>query len=162
RDLAEVRELLAYCRRHGRHLTFRAAGTSLSGQAVGDGVLVELGPFWKGVRVLDGGRLVGAQPGAVGGRLNRVLASVGRAIGPDPASIDAAMLGGIVSNNSSGMCCGVAQNSYQTLASLAFLLADGTFVDTARPDADALLARDRPDLHACVRALRDEVRASAA
>jgi D-lactate dehydrogenase len=162
RDLGEVRELLAYCRRNGRHLTFRAAGTSLSGQAVGDGILVELGPFWKGVRVLGGGRLVAAQPGVVGGQLNRILAPLGARIGPDPASIDAAMLGGIVSNNSSGMCCGVAQNSYHTLASLAFLLADGTFVDTARPDADARLAQERPDLHAGVRALRDEVRGSGA
>jgi D-lactate dehydrogenase len=162
RDLGEVRELFAYCRRHGRHLTFRAAGTSLSGQAVGDGILVELGPFWKAVRILDGGRRVSAEPGVVGGYLNRVLAPLGVRIGPDPASIDAAMIGGIVSNNSSGMCCGVVQNSYHTLESLAFLLADGTSVDTARADADTVLARERPDLHSAVLKLRDEVRADVA
>jgi D-lactate dehydrogenase len=159
RDLAEVRELLAYCRGHGRHVTFRTAGTSLSGQAVGDGILVELGPFWKAWRILDGGRRVSAQPGVVGGTLNKMLAPLGVRIGPDPASIDAAMMGGIVSNNSSGMCCGVVENSYHTLEALAFLLADGTYVDTARPDADRTLRRERPDLHAAVLKLRDDVRA---
>ncbi len=162
KDLAEVRDLFSYARRHGRHLTFRAAGTSLSGQAVTDDVLVELAPFWKAARVLDGGQRVWAQPAVVGGHLNRLLAPLGFRIGPDPASIDAAMIGGILANNSSGMCCGVAQNSYHTLDSLAVLLADGTFVHTARPDADDALARERPALHATLRALRDEVRADAA
>ena len=84
----------------------------------------------------------------VGGYLNRVLAPLGTRLGPDPASIDACMIGGIVANNSSGMCCGVAQNSYHTLDALHFMLADGTVVDTARPEADDDLRRARPDLHA--------------
>jgi D-lactate dehydrogenase len=159
KDLEEVRALLAYARGHGRRLTFRTAGTSLSGQAVTDDILVELAPFWRACRVLDGGRRVWSQPGVVGGYLNRLLAPLGYRIGPDPASIDAAMIGGIVANNSSGMCCGVVQNSYHTLDSAAFLLADGTLVDTSRPDADEALRRDRPDLHAALQHMRDEVRA---
>ncbi|HEX9204007.1 MAG TPA: FAD-binding oxidoreductase, partial [Vicinamibacteria bacterium] len=162
RSLSEVRALFAYARRHRRHLTFRAAGTSLSGQAVSDDLLVELGPHWRGVRVLDGGRRVWAQPGVIGGHVNRLLAPHAARIGPDPASIDACMIGGIVANNSSGMCCGVAQNSYHTLDALAVLLADGTLVDTARPDADGVLRHDRPDLHGALLALRDEVRAEPA
>jgi D-lactate dehydrogenase len=162
KSLAEVRALFAYAGRHRRHLTFRAAGTSLSGQAVSDDLLVELGPHWRGARVLDGGRRVWAQPGVVGGHLNRLLAPHGARIGPDPASIDACMIGGIVANNSSGMCCGVAQNSYHTLDAVAVLLADGTLVDTARPDADDLLRQERPALHGALLALRDEVRADAA
>jgi D-lactate dehydrogenase len=51
-------------------------------------------------------------------------------IGPDPASIDSCMIGGIVSNNSSGMCCGVTQNSYKTIASLRLIFTDGTVLDT--------------------------------
>jgi D-lactate dehydrogenase len=162
RDLDEVRKLLAYAAAHERHLTFRTAGTSLSGQAVTDDILVELGPFWKGVRVLDDGRRVWSQPGVVGGYVNRLLARHGYRLGPDPASIDACMLGGIVANNSSGMCCGVSQNAYHTLERMTFMLADGTVVDTGRPDADAALQAARPDLHAAVLALRDEVRADAA
>ena len=162
RDVAEVQALLAYARSHRRHLTFRAGGTSLSGQAVTDDILVELAPFWKGVRVLDGGARVWCQPGVVGGYVNRLLAPLGRRLGPDPASIDAAMIGGIVANNSSGMCCGVVQNSYHTLRSLVLVLADGTVVDTSRVDADLTLRRNRPDVHAGLARLRDAVRADAA
>jgi D-lactate dehydrogenase len=158
RGTGEVREVLAWARRRGRHLTFRAAGTSLSGQAVSDDILVEIGPHFRGARVLDDGKRIWAQPGVVGGHLNRLLAPHRTRIGPDPASIDAAMVGGILANNSSGMCCGVVQNSYHTLDSLSVLLADGTLVDTAEARADEALRRARPDLHAELLALRDEVR----
>ncbi|HUG52722.1 MAG TPA: FAD-binding and (Fe-S)-binding domain-containing protein, partial [Vicinamibacteria bacterium] len=161
RGMDEVRALLRYARAHRRHLTFRTAGTSLSGQAVTDDILVELAPCWRACRVMDEGARIWSQPGVVGGYLNRLLAPLGRRLGPDPASIDACMIGGIVANNSSGMCCGVAQNSYHTLDALHFMLADGTTVDTSRGDADEQLRRDRPDLHAALCALRDEVRADA-
>jgi D-lactate dehydrogenase len=124
---------------------------------VSDDVLVEIGPFFRAARVLDGGVRVWSQPGVVGAHLNRLLAEHRTRIGPDPASIDAAMIGGILANNSSGMCCGVAQNSYNTLDSLSVLLADGTVVDTALPEADEALRRARPDLHAELLALRAEV-----
>jgi D-lactate dehydrogenase len=157
-DLAEMKALLECARAHARSLTFRTAGTSLSGQAVTDSILVELGPHWKACRVLDEGRRVWFQPGVIGGYLNRLLAPHGYRIGPDPASIDAAMMGGILANNSSGMCCGTEQNAYRTLESMAFMLADGTLVDTSRPDADGALRRARPDLHEALAACRDEVR----
>ena len=162
KDLAEVRALLTYAAERGRRLTFRTAGTSLSGQAVTDDVLVELAPFWGASRILDRGARVWTQPGVVGGYLNSILAPLGYRLGPDPASIDAAMMGGILSNNSSGMCCGVVHNAYHTLDSIAFLLADGTLVDTSRPGADDRLRADRPDVHAELVRLRDEVRADAA
>jgi D-lactate dehydrogenase len=162
KDLDEVRALLAYARDHARRITFRAAGTSLSGQAVTDDILVELAPWWNRSRVLDGGSRVWTQPGVVGGYLNRLLAPLGYRLGPDPASIDAAMMGGILSNNASGMCCGVVHNSYHTLESIVFLLADGTLVDTSRPDPDERLRQDRPDVHEGLRRLRDETRADAA
>jgi D-lactate dehydrogenase len=159
KDVHEVQALLAWAHERRRALTFRTAGTSLSGQAVTDDILVELAPYWKGVRVLDGGRRVWTQPGVVGGYINRLLAPLGYRLGPDPASIDAAMMGGILSNNSSGMCCGVALNSYHTLEAITVVLADGTVVDTSRPEADHELRRARPDLHRGLLALRDEVRA---
>ena len=158
RSVGEVRELLAWAGRRRRHMTFRAAGTSLSGQAVSDDVLVEIGPFFRGARVLDDGVRVWTQPGVVGAHLNRLLAPHRTRLGPDPASIDAAMMGGIFANNSSGMCCGVVQNSYHTLDALSVVLADGTMVDTAEPEADEALRRARPDLHAELLALRDEIR----
>ncbi len=157
RDLEEVRSILAFARDNGRHLTFRGGGTSLSGQAISDDLLVELVPFFRGIEVLDGGRRVRVEPGVIGSHVNRVLAPYGFRLGPDPASIEAATIGGILANNSSGMCCGVAQNSYHTLDSIVFVLADGTVVDTAEPDADLVLARERPDVHAGLLALRSEI-----
>jgi D-lactate dehydrogenase len=161
RDVDEMRRLLAYARRARRRLTLRAAGTSLSGQAVTDDLLVELGSDWQAWRVLDGGQRVWAQPAVVGGHLNRVLAPMLRRIGPDPASIDAAMVGGILANNASGICCGVVENSYRTLDSLVVVLADGCVVDTGAPGADDEFRRLRPGLHEALLGARDEIRADA-
>jgi D-lactate dehydrogenase len=126
----EVAKMVALCARHHAPVTFRAAGTSLSGQAVTDSVLLLLGDKWRRIRVTDGGTLIHLQPGVVGAAANRQLASLGRKIGPDPASIDTAMIGGIAANNASGMCCGTAQNSYQTLHGMRVILADGATLDT--------------------------------
>jgi D-lactate dehydrogenase len=126
----EVRRILDCCDRFNAPVTFRAAGTSLSGQAVTDSVLLLLGDQWNGVRILDQGMRIALQPGVIGAEANRRLAAFARKIGPDPASIDSAKIGGMAANNSSGMCCGTADNSYQTLLTMRLILADGTLVDT--------------------------------
>src|SRR5690554_1509426 len=112
-------------------VTFRAAGTSLSGQAISDSVLIVLGDHWNHKEILDNGQRIRLQPGVIGAHANQALSHLQRKIGPDPASINAAKIGGIVANNSSGMCCGTAQNSYQTLAAMRLLLADGSLLDSA-------------------------------
>ncbi len=114
-------------------VTFRAAGTSLSGQAISDSVLVIAGNHWKKFHISDNGLKIKLQPGLTGERVNGLLAPYGRKIGPDPASINAAMIGGIAANNASGMCCGTAQNSYKTVDGLRIIFADGTLLDTADP-----------------------------
>ncbi|MEY3386812.1 MAG: hypothetical protein RIR53_1623 [Bacteroidota bacterium] len=159
RDLQELRTLLAWCHRHGRHCTFRTGGTSLSGQAVTDGIIVDLSRGWSDVQILDDGKRVRMQPGVTGARVNAQLHRYGRKLGPDPASLMAAMVGGIVANNASGMCCGTAQNSYHTLDSMAYVLADGTRIDTSSDQADEHLRESHPTLHTAIAALRDEVRA---
>src|SRR4051794_18391481 len=126
----EVRNLLVVCARVGAPVTFRAAGTSLSGQAITDSVLMLLGDGWRGCVIDARAGTVDLQPGVIGAAANAKLAPYGRKIGPDPASIDAAMIGGIAANNASGMCCGTAQNSYHTLAGLRVVLADGSVLDT--------------------------------
>ncbi len=114
-------------------MTFRAAGTSLSGQAISDSVLIVLGDRWNHKEILDNGRRIRLSRASSGAHANQALAHLTvRKIGPDPASINAAKIGGIVANNSSGMCCGTAQNSYHTLSAMRLLLADGSVVDSAR------------------------------
>ena len=132
-DEAEVALILQAADRFDIPVTFRAAGTSLSGQAVSDSVLVVAGEGWGRCDILDEGLRIRLQPGVIGGYANRILAPYGRKIGPDPASINAAMIGGIAANNASGMCCGTAQNSYRTVAGLRLVLQDGTLLDTADP-----------------------------
>ncbi len=126
----ELVHLLAACARYSCPVTFRAAGTSLSGQAITDSVLVLLGDNWRRCEIGADAMTITLQPGVIGAAANRRLASFGRKIGPDPASIDTAKIGGIAANNASGMCCGTAQNSYRTVAGMRVVLADGTVLDT--------------------------------
>jgi D-lactate dehydrogenase len=133
----EVQALLQVARAHCRPVTFRAAGTSLSGQAITDGVLALIGENFATCEISPDASTVRLGPGIVGGKVNDLLAPFGRKIGPDPASISACKIGGIAANNASGMCCGTAQNSYRTLAGLRVVLADGSLLDTEDPSSVA-------------------------
>lgn len=117
-------------------VTFRAAGTSLSGQAQSDSILIILTNNWRDHQILDLGLKIKLGPGVIGSDANKYLAPYGRKIGPDPASINTCKIAGIAANNASGMCCGVAQNSYHTLDTIRVVLHDGTVLDTS--DADSV------------------------
>ncbi len=142
----EVRRLFQFSRENKVPLTFRAGGTSLSGQAITDGILVDVGRFWRSANVEEGGQFLRVQPGLIGQQANNILKKYATKIGPDPASITAARLGGILSNNASGMCCGVSQNAYHTLHSMTFMLPSGTVIDTSASDANALFTASEPRL----------------
>lgn len=142
----EVAEMLRLARLHRVAVTFRAAGTSLSGQAVSDSVLAVLGDGFNRGEVLEGGERIRLGPGMIGAHANAMLAPYGRKIGPDPASINTAKIGGIAANNSSGMCCGTRDNSYHTMRSLRVLLLDGTALDTADPASVAAFRVSHADL----------------
>jgi D-lactate dehydrogenase len=131
KDEKEVSCILRESSRLGIPVTFRAAGTSLSGQAITDSLLVIAGNNWKKFQINRDGSVIRLQPGITGGYANALLFPYGRKIGPDPASINTAMIGGITANNASGMCCGTAQNSYQTIAGIRIILSDGTILDTS-------------------------------
>ncbi|MER7936224.1 FAD-binding and (Fe-S)-binding domain-containing protein [Streptomyces sp. NPDC094471] len=159
---AEVGALMAGARGAGLPVTLRSGGTSLAGQAGGDGILVDVRSHWRTATVLDDGLRIRLQPGLTVRQANARLARFGRRLGPDPASESACTIGGLVANNSSGMNCGTQDNAYRTMESLQFVLPSGTVVDTAAPDADAALRAREPELHAGLLRLRDRVRDSAA
>jgi D-lactate dehydrogenase len=129
----EITRILQTANRLGIPVTFRAAGTSLSGQAVTDSVLVLLAGAWKNYSLHGNGERITLEPGITGAEANAYLAPFGRKIGPDPASINSCMIGGIAANNASGMCCGTAQNSYKTVAGMKIVFADGAVLDTENP-----------------------------
>jgi len=153
----ELVRLLAVCARLGAPVTFRAAGTSLSGQAVTDSVLLLLGDNWRRCEIGEDGATITLQPGVIGASANRRLASYGRKIGPDPASIDTAKIGGIAANNASGMCCGTAENSYRTVVGMRIVLASGTVLDTRDADSRAAFMEQE---RALVRGLDELARAT--
>ncbi|MFJ9988899.1 MULTISPECIES: FAD-binding and (Fe-S)-binding domain-containing protein [Streptomyces] len=160
-DLDDVSAILSYAHGRGRSVVFRAAGTSLNGQAQGEDILVDVRRHWTGVEVLDGGARARILPGTTVMRANATLARYGRLLGPDPASAIACTLGGVVANNASGMTAGTTRNSYRTLASLTFVLPSGTVVDTADPAADEELAHAEPELCAGLMGLKEEIEADA-
>ncbi|MFS0734152.1 FAD-binding and (Fe-S)-binding domain-containing protein [Microbacterium sp. 1P10UB] len=156
-DAGEVAAILRAASATGSRVTFRSGGTSLSGQACTDGVLVDTRKAFRRIDVLDGGMRVRAQPGATVRQVNTRLARHGRRLGPDPASEAACTIGGVVANNSSGMACGTVENSYRTLESMVFVLPSGTTIDTADPDADRRLREEEPELSAGLERLRRRV-----
>jgi D-lactate dehydrogenase len=145
---SEIAKIMKAGDRHDITITFRAAGTSLCGQAITDSVLVIAGNNWKDYKILDNGSRIQLQPGIIGSLANSYLIPYGRKIGPDPASINAAMIGGIAANNASGMCCGTSQNSYRTVSSMRLILHDGTLLDTADPNSRKSFYKTHPKLMA--------------
>lgn len=157
-DEKEVALILRETNQLGLAVTFRAAGTSLSGQSISDSVLVIAGEHWKKYQIFEEGRKIKLQPGLRGAMANALLAKYGRKIGPDPASVNSAMIGGIAANNASGMCCGTAENSYKTVAGMKVILYDGTLLDTADANSRKAFLESHPDIISELSELSETVR----
>ncbi|MBW3138898.1 FAD-binding oxidoreductase [Ferrimonas balearica] len=156
----QVVAILEVARHHNAPITFRAAGTSLSGQAVGEGILVMLGyDGFRQITISDDHQHVTLGAAVIGADANAQLKPFDKKIGPDPATLASCMVGGIVNNNASGMCCGTAQNSYQTIASARLLFADGTRLDTGDEASKVAFARARPELLETLAGLARETQA---
>jgi len=155
-DEDEVSRILTLAHKMGLPVTFRAAGTSLSGQAVTDSILLVAGKHWERWEYHDD-TTVTLQPGIVGARVNRLLAPYGRYFGPDPASIGSCMVGGIVANNASGMSCGTHANSDKMLVSARLVLADGTVLDTGSASSREAFRKTHPEILEGLTRLREEV-----
>lgn len=154
----QLRGLFGAARAANVPMTFRSGGTSLNGQAVTDGILVDTRRNFRRIDVLDDGARVRAEPGATVRAVNARLRPFERKLGPDPASEIACTIGGMVANNSSGMACGTVANTYHTLESMVVVLPSGTILDTGRSDADRQLRELEPDLYQGLVHLRDRVR----
>ena len=156
---AEISRIVGLCRKYQLPFTFRAAGTSLSGQSCTDSVLIVAGKHWEKYRLPDDHATITLQPGIVGARVNQILKPYGRVFPPDPASIGSAMVGGIVVNNASGMNCGVHANSDRMLVSARIILTDGTVLDTGDEASREAFRKSHPEFIRKMEALRDKVRA---
>ena len=155
----EVSKIIRACNKYKLPFTFRAAGTSLSGQSISDSILIVAGKHWEKYEIGPGQDTIRMQPGIVGSRVNEILKPYGRVFPPDPASIGSAMVGGIVCNNASGMNCGVHANSDRMMVSARLILTDGTVVDTGDEQSKAAFRKSHPEFIQKIEALRDKVRA---
>src|SRR3954454_20670840 len=157
----EIISLFQFSHQHQIPLVFRTGGTSLSGQSVTDGILVDLSQFWNKIQIEADGDLVRVQPGITGAMVNAFLNQYGRKIGPDPSSISAAMMGGILSNNASGMCCGVKLNSYHTTRYIRFILPDGRTFSTENKGDYARFEQECGELYQSLTEIREQVKGNA-
>lgn len=154
----EIIHILQTADRYKLHVTFRAAGTSLSGQAISNSVLVIAGKNWEKYEVAADRNSIKLQPGIVGQRVNEILKPFGKRFPPDPASVKSAMVGGIILNNASGMSCGTHENSYKTIISARLIFADGTLLDTADTQSKEDFRQSHPDFINKICELRDKVK----
>ena len=154
----EVRAVLADCKAAGKPLTFKAGGTSLSGQTITDSVLVEIGPDFGKAKVTPDGKLATFPCHLTGEHANRLLKRYGRKLGPSPASIKSARISGIVANNASGSSYGITYNSYHTIRSMRLILSDGSLLDTASPESRREFQESHPALIDGIRALKERIR----
>ena len=160
KDEAEVSRIVKVVSKRGLPFTFRAAGTSLSGQSVSDSILIVAGKNWEDYSVAPDADSITLQPGIVGARVNQILKPLGRVFPPDPASIGSAMVGGIVANNASGMNCGTHANSDRMLLSARLVLPDGTVLDTGDAASREAFRQSHPEFIARIESLRDRIRAN--
>lgn len=154
----EVIQTIRLCHKYQAPITFRAAGTSLSGQAVSDSVLLVATHKWKNYKISEDATFISLQPGITGAVANQHLKPYGRKIGPDPASINAARIGGIFSNNASGMCCGTAENSYKTVADVRLVLHDGSVLDTSDAKSVEHFKTNHKSIVDEIERIRDEIK----
>ncbi|MEJ7677241.1 MAG: FAD-binding oxidoreductase [Segetibacter sp.] len=154
---AEIIALFQFSHFHKIPLVFRTGGTSLSGQSITDGILVDLSKFWNKIQIEDAGDLVRVQPGITGAMVNAYLKKHKRKIGPDPSSISAAMMGGILSNNASGMCCGVKLNSYHTTKYIRFILPDGKIFSTENKEDYIRFEKEYNDLYNSLNDIKTQI-----
>ena len=158
RNAEDIAQLFRYATENHTSVTFRSGGTSLSGQGVSDAILIDTRKYFRSIEILNDGAQVKVQPGATVRAINARLARFGRKLGPDPASEIACTIGGVIANNSSGMACGITDNTYRTLASATIVLFNGTTIDTASPDSDSLLEIAAPGICAAITEIKEEIR----
>ena len=125
----DVRELVMFANQHRIGLIPRTAGTSLAGQVVGSGIVVDLGRHLNGLLAFDAtARRVRVQPGVVRNELNLILKPHGLHFTPETSTANRAMIGGMVGNNSCGANSIVYGTTREHLVSARGFLSDGSEV----------------------------------
>ncbi len=161
KSAGEVARLLAECNSSAEPVGFRAAGTSLCGQSITQGMQISIMKAFGNYSVENGGAILRAEPAVRGAIANRALAKFGKRFPADPASIAHCTIGGITANNSSGMNSGVALNPYNTIQEAKYILTDGNIINSC-PAAPNNIRHVRADLAQALMELRRRTMANTA
>ena len=123
----DLRTLIRFAREEHTSLIPRTAGTSLAGQVVGNGIVVDVSRHFNRILQVNAEeRWVWVQPGVVRDELNRFLEPYGLFFGPETSTANRAMIGGMVGNNSCGSNSVVYRSTREHLLEVKALLSDGT------------------------------------
>ncbi|HEY1023483.1 MAG TPA: FAD-binding oxidoreductase, partial [Flavisolibacter sp.] len=124
---SDVQHLIRYAAGAGVTLIPRAAGTSLAGQVVGKGLIVDVSKYFTAIlEVNKEERWVRVQPGVIRDDLNAYLKQYGLLFGPETSTASRAMIGGMIGNNSCGLHSIIWGDTRDNLLEVSVLLADGT------------------------------------
>lgn len=123
----DIKKLIAYAGQHHTSLIPRTAGTSLAGQVVGNGIIVDVSKYFTGILELNTAeRWVRVQPGVIRDELNMYLKPHGFLFGPETSTANRAMIGGMVGNNSCGSNSIIYRSTREHLLEIKALLSDGS------------------------------------
>ncbi|HTR29098.1 MAG TPA: FAD-linked oxidase C-terminal domain-containing protein [Puia sp.] len=127
KTIADLRRLIEFAHAERTSLIPRTAGTSLAGQVVGKGIVVDVSKYFTGILELNTEeRWVRVQPGVIRDELNLFLRPYGLLFGPETSTANRAMIGGMVGNNSCGSNSIVYRSTREHLLAVTALLSDGT------------------------------------
>lgn len=127
RSVEDIKKLIAFARAEGTSLIPRTAGTSLAGQVVGSGIIVDVSKYFTKILELNTEeKWVRVQPGVVRDELNMFLKPYGLFFGPETSTANRAMIGGMVGNNSCGSNSVVYRSTREHTLEVKALLSDGS------------------------------------
>ena len=139
KDEGDLREIVCFAHAQRVPLIMRTAGTSLAGQCVGEGIVVDTSRYLnKIVEFNPAERYVWVQPGVIRDELNAFLKPHGLFFGPNTSTANRAMIGGMVGNNSCGTTSIVYGNTRDHVLELRCLLSDGSAATFGPLDAEAI------------------------
>ena len=138
KTIEDIKKLIAFARKEKTSLIPRTAGTSLAGQVVGKGIIVDVSKYFTNILELNvPERWVRVQPGVIRDELNLFLKPHNLLFGPETSTANRAMIGGMVGNNSCGSNSIVYRSTREHLLEVKVLLSDGTEAVFGKLDPEA-------------------------
>ncbi|MBS1598103.1 MAG: FAD-binding protein [Bacteroidetes bacterium] len=138
----DIKKLIAFAREHKTSLIPRTAGTSLAGQVVGNGIIVDVSKYFTRILALNQEeKWIRVQPGVIRDELNLYLKPYNLFFGPETSTANRAMIGGMVGNNSCGSNSVVYRSTREHLLEVKALLSDGSEAIFSTMDIDSFHAK---------------------